>query len=1091
MKGSGSFVEQVTSSSQIQPFKERGASFVQLFIAHGQKNEAMAEFLYSTLDVPVYHSFFMNTAGDLNMRNFQRFHEKAHSESITILNTQIKSLQPQGYERLRSLILVSCGLTEISLAELANVEYLDIRFNRVTKLPDNLSVCRKMKTLRVSHNKLKRLTRSIGALDAMTTLDVSHNSLRRITSSVIQCKALEYLECDHNDLLSLPVDIGLLSNLLEIRTNNNKLAQLPLSIYVLKNLKRIDFKMNPLTNIPPDFKGDATEVREYLKAVQQDPIANNVVKLVLVGQEGVGKTTLLKALKRTNWVIPKKPKPEKTDGIDVKDIHLGDITMKCFDCGGDVDFNETHNFFITQGALYIACFNMSEYCKSMVERNSFLLGRLQLWLQYIFSKVPSARVLIVGTHADHPALKGRMAEEIQNQVRELLVSARVHHHQYFQKEDRHKDCLICHSDSKCLKRQTSEYENEAFESKSSLDDDDSDIDIKPSRLVCFPHIVGFYEISSVKAMGNSLLQINNNQSLEDLKDAIKDITAKMVAKTPQIPRKWADVLQSLQNHIEVNPNNCISNVAQVTKLAAIQGVKNHEIVHMLNFFKAQGHVLFFPKTENLDDLVILDPEWLAKIFATVVSFRDTGINNEGFINRDKLEAIASRTSDDNMRGKVLELLHYFGLCISIHGTNTELFPCKLPMGEPDDIVWSSSPQPDERQITYSVTFPSLVPPPLFSDLIVAIYRERSPHEHLDNNLRYFSNVIVDNLKLDKIGCKICGQISMRGMPVSDHKPVHRINIELVPHKRVLFITVRGTNPCCMMKRINKILNKVSSKYEGLGTIQLDTIICPGCLMQRCENMHRFSSKLLMTDTLADLNSTESIQCVNSHTVHDQRGILLGMVHESCMPYGTIRPRTQTQIPDFSGCPRLFVVLPVNKDGLTFDNENKMFVSSLLYDGFGVHLLCEFPDGYHLCGTPGYRLNKPKDFMSIFGSHVIAVLRLLCYMAESTVSPQYASSTKDISKRINDLIKDLKSNFSNVKEEKVTENDSLMDIINRKSSGFDRSELKRFLHIADKPANFGPLRRLNYQDQKLWLCSTHFKQLRSLPMREKEDFESAA
>ena len=1082
----GSFVEQVTNSTQLQPFKHRGTIFVQLFIAHGQKAENMAEFLYSILDVPVYHSFFINTIGDLNMTNFQRFHEKARSESITILNTEVKALQPKGYERLRSLILVSCGLHSISLEDLVNLEYLDIRFNKVTKLPDNVSVCLRMKTLRVSHNKIRRLNRAIGALAMMTTLDVSHNILRRLPSSVVQCKSLEYLECEHNELLSLPIDVGLLCNLQEIRTNNNKLSQLPLSIHVLQKLRTIRFHMNPLTNIPPDFKGDANEVRNYLKAVQQDPIPNNVVKLVLVGQEGVGKTTLLKALKRTNWVIPKKSKPEKTDGIEVKDIQIGDITMKCFDCGGDVDFNETHNFFITQGALYIACFNMSEYCKSTVERNSFLLGRLQLWLLYIFNKVPSARVLIVGTHADHPALKGIMAEEIQNEVRELLVSARDHHHQYFQKEDRHKDCLLCHSDSKYLKRQTTKCENNAYESKSSLDDDDSDTYSKPSRLVCFPHIVGFYEISSVKAIGNSLLQFNNNQSLEALKDAIKDITTKMVSKTPQIPRKWANVLQSLQNHTEVNPNDCISNIAQVTKLAAIQGVKQTEIVHMLSFFKAQGHILFFPETANLEDLVILDPEWLAKIFSTVVSFRDTGINNEGFIDRSKLEQLLSTKTGQQMKVKVLDLLHYFGLCISINGTTTELFPCKLPMGEPDDIVWASSPQPDERQITYSITFPSLVPPPLFSDLIVAIYRERSPHEHLENNLRYFSNIIVDNIKLEKIGCKICGQICIKGIPTLDHKPGHRLHIELIPHKRVLQITVRGTNPCCMMKRINRILNKVSSKYEGLGTIELDTIICPGCLMQRCENQHRFSAKLLMTDS-----SMETMQCVNLHTIHDQRGILLGMVNESCMPYGTIRPITQRQIPDFSGCPRLFIVLPVNKDGLTFDNENKMFVSSILYDGFGVHLLCEFPDGYHLCGTPGYRLNKPKEFMTIFGSHVIDVLRLLCYMAESTVSPQYASSTKDISKRINDLIKDIKSNFSHVKEKPRAENDTLMDNIKRRSSSFDRSKLKEFLHVVDKPANFGPLRRVNYHDQTLWLCNTHFKQIRSLPMRENEDFESAA
>jgi len=85
-------------------------------------------------------------------------------------------------------------------------------------------------------------------------------------------------------------------------------------------------------------------------------------------------------------MYPCSRQTHKTDGLCIKDLHLGDFTLRCFDCGGDVDFNETHNFFITPGALYLVCFNLSEYCLSTVERGSFLFGRLQLWLQYIYSK---------------------------------------------------------------------------------------------------------------------------------------------------------------------------------------------------------------------------------------------------------------------------------------------------------------------------------------------------------------------------------------------------------------------------------------------------------------------------------------------------------------------------------------------------------------------------------------------------------------------------------------------------------------------------------------------------------------------------------
>ena len=89
----------------------------------------------------------------------------------------------------------------------------------------------------------------------------------------------------------------------------------------------------------------------------------------------------------TLWYIYSSPDTQNTDGIEVKTIKLDGFRLRSFDCGGDVLFSSTTNFFMTQGALYLACFNLSEYCLATVERGSFLLGRLQLWLQYIFSKV--------------------------------------------------------------------------------------------------------------------------------------------------------------------------------------------------------------------------------------------------------------------------------------------------------------------------------------------------------------------------------------------------------------------------------------------------------------------------------------------------------------------------------------------------------------------------------------------------------------------------------------------------------------------------------------------------------------------------------
>ena len=1072
----GYFVEKVETCVHLDPFKERGTDSIQMLITHGQRAADMAVFLYSVLDVCVTHSFFLNTIGDLNLKNFQRFGDKQYSHSITTLNTFCRVVDCTGYEHLRSLILVSCGLSKLNLAGLRSLELLDARYNDLVAIPDSIKDCQSLKTLRISNNKIKYIPREVGDLQKLQVLEASNNYLRRISTNVVKCTTLKCLEVNTNELTELPIDLGLLLNLQELVLDNNKLSQLPLSISALVRLKHITFHHNPLTNIPTDFPEEPLQVKEYLQSLQEDPVPNKMVKLVLVGQEGVGKTTLLKALKRSMWMIPRAPSTQKTEGIEVKDILLDDVTLRCFDCGGDVDFNETHNFFITQGALYLACFNMSEYTKATVERNSFLLGRLQLWLQYIFSKVPAARVIIVGTHADHSSLKLNVFKQIWDQLRTLLVSARDHHRGYFHKGGRLSDCLLCQSDSKCLRKSTTADGVAGFV---NLQDDNSSLEEEtsfnegPARIVSFPHIVGYYEVSSVKAVGNeSVFQITANQSIDQLKDAILELSRKIIKKNPQLPRKWANVQESLSNHTQRHPDNCTASLDEVSLIAMTQGVNTKvELINMLYFMKAQGNLLFFPTEQHLKNIVVLDPEWLAKIFSSVVSYRDTGISNEGFIERDSLKLLWKNVTP-NMRDKILDLLHYFGVCLSISGTSMEIFPSKLPMGEPDDMVWSLCPNHGEKQVTYSVTFPSLIPPPLFSDLIVTIYRSRVTSRAMDTSTRYFSNLIVDLMELDKPGCRDCGIKSDDG-----YNLIHKIHFELIPHRRTIHVTARGAYPCCMIKQLNSVMNSVVAKYEGLGTIDLDTIICVGCNLQRVRNPHRFSAKLMTLDMAND----EKVICYKDHALRNAKAVLTGEVDDSSMAYATIKPRSEKDRQDFSGCPKMLIMLPVNKDGLSFDSDLKLFVSSLMFDGYAAHMVCEMPDGYHLTRNPGYRVKKPKEFMQEFGTHVIAVLRLLSHVAESSVlTLDYSSRTKAISSMIDDIVKDYRGKFPGCKDI-ISEvgPDGLTQAIQERGVRIRREQLRAQLSLMDRPDSFGPLHRIRYNDQTMWLCQEHYRQFKVL------------
>jgi len=525
-------------------------------------------------------------------------------------------------------------------------------------------------------------------------------------------------------------------------------------------------------------------------------------------------------------------------------------------------------------------------------------------------------------------------------------------------------------------------------------------------------------------------------------------------------------------------------VSQVEKIARAQGiVERTELDSMLQFFKAQGYVLYFPQLPDMADLVILDPEWLAKIFSSVVSFRDTGIDDNGFMKRDALCATWSHV-DERMRDKLLTLLHHFGICLPVGDGTLQLFPCKLPIGEPDETAWSSSPAPGERQLTYTVTFPSCVPPPFFGDLTVYMFRNRAEVAEdgdFAQTWRYYANHILDNFRLKSVGCRHCVAAAAAAPPGESEPLLHRVHVELIPHRRTLIVTVRGAHACCMVRQVVDMLNNVVRKFEGLGTIELDTLLCPGCFMQGSKDPHRFSAKQLTSEDDDVTSSSDArIICRNAHVLGDARTVLTGAVNDSCLPTATLRPKSDRDRYDFSGCPRMFIMLPVNRDGLSFDRDLRLFASSLVYDGFAGHLLCEFPDGYHLTQAPGYRLRQPVEFMREYGPHVLAVLRLLRHVAGSTVSPQYATRTRAVTKTIDNLLRDMAARFPGTRDVAVgLSPDDVIALVHRGGRLVSREQLRRFFHVTDSPDAFGPLRRLYYGDQEMWLCNEHFRQMRVL------------
>ena len=73
---------------------------------------------------------------------------------------------------------------------------------------------------------------------------------------------------------------------------------------------------------------------------------------------------------------------------------LPEVNLLLYDFAGQHEYYVTHHLFLTSRALYILAFDLSKYSKASFS------DQIQFWVNTIQDRVPRAKLIIVGTHAD-------------------------------------------------------------------------------------------------------------------------------------------------------------------------------------------------------------------------------------------------------------------------------------------------------------------------------------------------------------------------------------------------------------------------------------------------------------------------------------------------------------------------------------------------------------------------------------------------------------------------------------------------------------------------------------------------------------------
>jgi len=328
-----------------------------------------------------------------------------HIEKIPAHIGQLKELQVLSFagNKLQRLPTYFGQLQELKVLSLAN--------NRLAKVPTCLAELQYLRFLYLANNQLKEIPSQIAFLQNLHFLYLGYNQLQHFPLGITHLSKLQILDLAHNQISQIPLEITELKKLSSLAISNNLLQKLAKEIIFMPSLQTLYLAGNPLQGIPNEIfnkkrvsgkweKGIWTTaenildpVREHFHSIQKGAQRLFETKLLILGEGGVGKTSLQYKLKN-NAFIASEGNPKSTEGIVIvphsyKSIWQGNnetFKLNIWDFGGQEVYHATHQFFLTKHSIYLLVWDS----RKDVRQSGF-----EYWLNIIRLQGGKSPVLIV------------------------------------------------------------------------------------------------------------------------------------------------------------------------------------------------------------------------------------------------------------------------------------------------------------------------------------------------------------------------------------------------------------------------------------------------------------------------------------------------------------------------------------------------------------------------------------------------------------------------------------------------------------------------------------------------------------------------
>lgn len=318
---------------------------------------------------------------DIDKINIENLKNLSH---ISIRESSINNVSIRNIPKLNTLNLSQNKINIINLYNLQKLSYLDISDNHIRTLM-NVDVST-LTYLNMSQNPIDSI-KDISKLEKITHLNLSKTNISDIVT-LTKLQNLTHVYLDDTKITNIE-PIFSSKKLIHINIPSDTVFKALLFIYEKQPENLFDISINgekAKNYIPPElFENEQQDaVITYLKTQATDTKPLNEVRIIIVGDGGSGKTSLVRRLMGQDF----NSNESQTHGIRVCRHNITyedniEVGIHFWDFGGQEINHATHQFFYSKRNLYLLVVDARQR------------SECEYWLKYIESFGGASPVLIV------------------------------------------------------------------------------------------------------------------------------------------------------------------------------------------------------------------------------------------------------------------------------------------------------------------------------------------------------------------------------------------------------------------------------------------------------------------------------------------------------------------------------------------------------------------------------------------------------------------------------------------------------------------------------------------------------------------------